>query len=57
MKLDFRRPAQPRLLFTRSHIRAFMDLGTSDNLGRGGPPSFCQCVLEDIKVSKGSVCF
>jgi hypothetical protein len=32
MKSDFCRPAQRRQPFTRSHIRAFMDLDTSDNL-------------------------
>jgi integrase len=70
-KSDFRRPAQPRLPFTRSHIRAFMDLGKSDNLGAWRAAvilsvcffdflCFSEVVnvrLEDIKVCKGSVCF
>jgi site-specific recombinase XerD len=71
MKSDFRRPAQPRLPFTKSHIRAFMDLGTPDNLGAWRAAvilsvcfsdflRFSEVVnvrLEDIEVSKGSVCF
>jgi hypothetical protein len=71
MKSDFCHPAQPWLLFTRSHIRAFMDLGTSDSLGVWRAAvilsvcfsnflCFSEVVkvrLEDIKVCKVSVCF
>jgi hypothetical protein len=31
MKAEFRRLSQPRLLFTRSHIRRFMTVGSRDN--------------------------
>lgn len=71
MVSDFRRPVQPRLPFTKSHIRAFMDLGIPDNLGAWRAAvilsvcfsdflRFSEVVnvrLEDIEVSKDGVCF